>query len=126
MAGITNWLEIDDVVMPTPTGVKYSYSVFDSDNSKRSETGVLHREVIRKNVHSPTFTFKLQTADYRKLMTAIEPDVIKVKYLDPKSETGYMTIDEAYAQATLTPELMLQAATVDDMWWSLSVTFIQY
>lgn len=94
--GITNWLEIDDVVMPTPMGVKYSYSVFDSDNSKRSETGVLHREVIRKNVHSPTFTFKLQTADYRKLMNAIEPDVFKVKYLDPKSETGYTTIPEAY------------------------------
>ena len=121
------WLKIDGVKMPTPSGFSPTYSDFDSSSSTRSETGVLKREVIRKNVHSPSFDFILQTPDLRTLMTAIKPDKISVEYADPTSETGVTTISEAYAQATRTVKTVNPYySDISKCWWSVSLTFIEY
>ncbi len=121
------WLKIDGVKMPTPSDFSPTYSDFDSNSSTRSETGVLKREVIRKNVHSPSFDFILKTPQLRTLMTAIKPDKISVEYADPTSETGVTTIDEAYAQATRTVKpVNIHYSDINKCWWSISITFIEY
>lgn len=120
-----DWLLIDGVKPPTPSTFQPVYSVFDSDNSKRNEVGVLHRTVIRKGQCAPKYKWNaITTEELNKLLEMCEPDTLTVKYYDPKL-LDYKEIS-CYAQATLQPELIIPRENPAHSLWRIEISFIEY
>lgn len=121
------WLMINDVPAPEPKypgGYSPVYSDFDSNDSKRNEVGTLHRQVIRTDVVSPKFSWRIQTAALNKLLNMIKPAKLNVKIYDPM-RLGFREF-VGYAQATRQPSLLLPGKTYEDCWWDFECSFIEY
>lgn len=125
--GTVNWLTIDGVKMPTPSKYTYVEADFDSSDSKRSETGVLIRDVIRTNVHSPEFSWNaLTTVQLCQLLQAVnQSDTHNITIFDP-NETDLQKTFIGYVQATRKTEAILPRENPNNTLWKLSMTFIEY
>ncbi len=125
--GTVNWLTIDEVKMPTPSGYTYVEADFDSSDSKRSETGVLVRDVIRTNVLAPEFTWNaITTVELNKILLAVNQSPRhNITVFDPCAE-GYQRTFEGYAQATRKVSAVLPRKDPRQTLWKLSLTFTEY
>ncbi len=116
--------------MPTPSGYDYIEADFDSADSTRSETGVLNRDRIRRGVLSPQFTWQaITTKQLNTLLTAIEPERIKVTCFVPKLVNGVLDTEhefEGYAQATRTATVVCPKDDPMETIWKISLSFIEY
>lgn len=122
-----NWLTIDGVKMPTPSAYKYVEADFDSENSVRSETGILTRDVIRTNVHSPEFTWNtLTTAQLKTLLQAVnQATKHDITVFDPNKD-DFQTTFTGYVQATRKIDVVVPRDDPIDTVWKLTLSFIEY
>lgn len=124
MAGKLSWLKINGVEAPTPCEFTPIDSDFDSDDSERDETGVLHRTVIRRSQHAPKFKWKLSGKELAVLLKMIDATSLQVTYFDIK--TQQLITFTGYPQATRQCKLLLQAETYNDCLWEFECSFIEY
>lgn len=129
MAELT-YLMIDGVKMPTPSKYTPVYSDFDSDDSARDETGILHRTCIRMGQSAPKFKWQnITTTDLNKILLATKDKVsMQITYFDPLyyAENGTLHEFTGYVQATRQPEMTLQAEKYEDIRWTIELSFIEY
>ena len=121
------WLMINNQSTPQPRypgGYSPVYSDFDSKNSQRNEIAKLHRRVIRTDVVSPKFSWRIQTIALNKLLNMIKPAKLNVKIYDPML-LGFREF-VGYAQATRQPTLVLAGNTYEECWWDFECSFIEY
>lgn len=128
MSDTASILMIDGAEAPTPYDFTLTYSDYDSENSTRSETAVLNREVVRTDLRSHPFHWRLQTPDMRKLLQMVKPKVITVKCFDlnQDADTQYSEF-KCYAGATRTVKLLYwNRDDPEKSWWEIQLDFIEY
>lgn len=121
-------LMINGVEAPTPADFLPTYSDQDSENSKRSETAVLTREIVRTNLRSHSFRWKLQTPDMRKLLNMVLPARLTVRFFDlyAPADSPY-TEFIGYASPTRTVKLLKwEPNAPEQSWWEIQLDFIEY
>lgn len=122
-----NWLTIDGVKMPTPSGYTYVEADFDSQDSTRSETGVLNRDVIRTNVLSPEFTWNaLTTKQLQKLLLAVNQSATHNIIIFDPNEQSLQKEFIGYVQATRKVSVVIPRDNPMDTIWKLTLSFIEY
>lgn len=86
-----NLIEIDGVVLPAPTDYSGSFSDLDSQQSGRSETGVMNRERVRSDIAKIKLGFKFLTqAEFELVTKAISPAKFTVKFYSGSIKTAEM------------------------------------
>lgn len=119
---------IDGVEAPTPSNFTPVYSDYDSDSAGRSETMVMNRDIIRTNLKSPKYEWKLQTPEMRKLLKLVQPEKITVRIYDlyAEAENPYTEYD-CYCSTTRTVTLLKwNPADPEQSWWQIQLEFIEY
>ncbi len=128
MSETASILKIDGVEAPTPYNFGLTYSDYDSKNSSRSETWVLNREIIRTDLKSHAFYFRLKTPEMRQLIKMIKPAKITVSFFDlnASAESPY-TEFVGYADPTRKVQLLhWNSEDPEESWWELDTSFIEY
>ena len=124
MAGQLVWVKVNGTTLPTPKEFTPVYSDFDSDDSKRDETGYLKRTVIRKGQVSPKYKWILDGKQLSDLLNLIAPSELQVEFYDPWKR-AWITFT-GYAQATRQPKMFRPRETFDACLWELEISFIEY
>lgn len=114
-------IKINSIEMPPPTAGGYTVTLqdLDSENTTRSETGILNRDRIRAGVYKIACKWFVNTKDLEKIMSAIKDEQFNVTFY---FGGNYITA-KMYA-GDKTNSLVTHKDGFD--WWDVSCNFTQY
>lgn len=122
-------MKINGTEIPPPSNLgPLLYKTYDSESAGRSETFVMTRDVVRRNVRKFTLTWKLKTPDMRTLLELLEADAVTITLFDLKqdADTKYSDI-EVYPEPSQSVEcLFWDPYDTEESWWQLTVAFTEY
>lgn len=121
-------IKIDGVEMPPPSEFSLTSSDYDGSNAGRSESMAMIRDIVRQNVRTASFTWRLQTADMRKVWNAACKLRVKLRFFDlgQPADVQYSTMD-CYADPSRKPRILKwDANDPEQTWWEYSTTFTEY
>lgn len=108
-------------ISPRSYGVQRSD--LDSEDSGRSETGMMFRNRIRAGVYKIQVTWRVNRSQLSAIANAISPDSFSATFFDPTTaSTKTCTMYAGDRSATM----VLNADTAAETLWDLSVNFIEY
>ena len=128
MSDYASIVKIDGVEMPTPCRFAPAYKDYDSKSAGRSENMYMTRDIIRSDVRKATFTWRVQTPDLRRIISAIKPPRIKLRFFDINQDaaTQYSTMT-CYADPSREPEVIKwDPHDPEETWWEITVIFVEY
>lgn len=110
---------------PLPDPVEYSVSLqdLDSENTKRTETGLLSRDRVRAGVYKIQVSWKVKKTDLITITTALSPAKVSVTFFDP-TNNGNVTKDMYSGDRS--GKLVLMKPNPDDSLWEFSTSLIEY
>ncbi|MBO4579289.1 MAG: hypothetical protein J5715_03945 [Clostridiales bacterium] len=115
-----DYLKINNVAMPCPTGISIQTNDLDSENTTRSVgTGKMHRERIRQGVYQCDYSWEeLTDAELATIVQAISPASVDIRFWfgSYKDAHGYFTAGAAE----------MTAAPNGEPRWSYSATFTEF
>ncbi|MCK9326629.1 MAG: hypothetical protein M0P69_14155 [Bacteroidales bacterium] len=121
MAAIIN---ISGVDMPSPSRYKVILRDLDSENTQRSETGVLHRDRIRVGVYEIDVSFQVEHSRIKMITDALRPAKVSVVFFDPT--TNAYPMREMYSGDRTGELIIYKAGNPDESLWELSTTLTEY
>jgi len=76
--------------IPLPDPVEYSVILqdIDSENTRRTEAGILTRDRVRAGVYKIQATWKVNKTDLKKITDAVSPAKFSVTFFDPTTSTN--------------------------------------
>lgn len=85
MRQLTDLLKINGIPLYAPDNdMQWSYSDLDSSDSGRDESGVMHREVVRRRVGTANFVYsKLTDAEYQYLVNLLDNAGVTFSFTHP-------------------------------------------
>ena len=113
-------IKIGSFIVPKITAYALTLADLDSENSGRSETGRMSREVIRKDVASLSLTCKLTATQLDQIAEALNSDQFETTFRAPVPG-GKKTATMYAGDRTMT----LLADTPSEL-WEFSVNLIEY
>ncbi len=119
------FIKINDTVLPTP--VYYSVTSKDitsSDSGRYDETGVVHRNRIRRSVKTCDVKWKIPGSGLGDLDTALSGETLSVEMLDPAS-AGYAQCN-MYAESIKADFFQHQSGDERLSWWEISCRLVEY
>lgn len=98
----------------------------DGENSTRSESGIMHREILRSNVYHASVVHICGEAEMIDICTALKNDeTIEVTALCPGKGDPYDTFD-AYVSKLETQLILYEnQAGVTESWWQVSYQLVE-
>ncbi|HBR32459.1 MAG TPA: hypothetical protein DD733_10280 [Clostridiales bacterium] len=120
-------ISIGGVALPTPT--TYSVKTFDldSENSKRTEAGSMHRDVIRAGIYKIIIGWdKLKVTDLQIIATAMRPSGFDVTFFDPTTFTTNKEIQMYAGDKESALVLAYSEEKPEETYWSFSTTLTDY
>lgn len=112
-------LTIDGVALPAPNEYQVSLSDLDSEDTGRTETGLLVRARVRGGIAKITAAWQaLSTADCAKILNATAPDRFEVRYFFGTEQVAGMYAGERTAA--------LRAARDSQAVWEIRLSLIEY
>lgn len=121
-------VQIDGVEMPTPSDFDPTSSDYDSKNSGRSESMYMTRDIVRSNVRTATFTWKVQTPDLRTVWNAAKKPKVTLRFfdIDQPAVVQYSTMT-CYGDPSRKPKLLKwDNDDPERSWWEFTVKFTEY
>lgn len=115
-----DFLKINDKTLPAP--VKYDISKIDIEGeNSMSETGVLHRSIVRSGVYSIDAVWRVSDDDLKNILGLISKVSFDAVFLDPDSSSE--KVRTMYAA-----EKSYSCIGFDGgkSWWNLSVRFFEF
>ena len=75
---------------PLPDPVEYSVTLqdIDSENTRRTESGILTRDRVRAGVYKIQVAWKVNKADLKKITDAVAPAKFSVTFFDPTTSSN--------------------------------------
>jgi hypothetical protein len=75
---------------PLPDPAEYSVTLqdIDSENTRRTEAGVLTRDRVRAGVYKIQATWKVNKTDLKKITDAVSPAKFSVTFFDPTTSSN--------------------------------------
>lgn len=115
-----NIIEINDTPIKHPLNGGYSVTVsdLDSENSTRSETGVLNRDRIRAGIYKLAVKWSLTTSELETLLNAISGDSFDVKFF-----FGELLTKKMYASDK---SINLKSTDTLTSHWDVSISFTEF
>ena len=116
-------IQINGVDMPPPVEYSVSLQDIDSENTRRTETGVLQRDRVRAGVYKIQVKWLVTKTQLKTITDALKPAKFSVKFFDPTTSTTptrYMYCGDRNA------DLVLNKENPDKSLWELSTSLIEY
>jgi hypothetical protein len=110
--------------MPNPTEYEVTLQDLDSENTTRSESGVLTRTRIRAGVYAIKLTWRVSKTELKTITDAIAAASFTLVFFDPTT-AAYPSIT-AYVGNRSAKMLAYETGSESTSWWELSCDFIQY
>lgn len=119
-------ITVDGVALSNPTSYKVTWSDLDSDNTKRTETGVLRRSRVRANVYKIDISWTAITKAQLKIITdALSPEKFSVMFFDP-TQSITTTTDMYASDRTGALSRNMDESRPDQSYWDLTVSLIEF
>jgi hypothetical protein len=117
-------LVIGSTSLPNPAKYKVTLQDLDSDNTTRSETGVMTRDRVRAGVYTIECSFKVNKTQLKTITDAIAAVSLSVAFFDPTtSSTPTKTMYVGNRSCDL---LGYKTGAESSSLWELSFSLIQY
>ncbi|MGN0620561.1 MAG: DUF6711 family protein [Porcipelethomonas sp.] len=119
------FLEVNGIALPNPRSYSVQRSDLDSENTSRSESGILNRERIRFGVRKIQVSWIKAHSEIQAIVDALSPDRFNVTFYDPYNPDGYYSSAQMYAGDITTTMTLIK----DDMGkslWETSCSLVQY
>jgi len=116
-------ISIGGVDMPALSEYEVSLQDIDSENTRRTETGVLVRDRVRAGVYKIQAKWKVTKTQLKTITDAIAPAQFSVTFFDPTTSTT-PTVDMYSGDRNA--RLLYYDGSPDDSLWELSVSLIEY
>lgn len=117
-------INIDGVDLPSPVEYSVSLQDIDSENTRRTETGVLQRDRVRAGVYKIQVKWRVTKAQLKTITDALKPAKFSVTFFDPTTSTTptrYMYCDDRNADL-----IYYKEGSPDESLWELSTSLIEY
>ena len=108
--------------LPNPTEYTVTRSDLDSDNTGRSESGILQRDRVRAGVYKIQTTFRVTQPNLKIITDAITPVSFSVTFFDPTSSSNPTKTMYAGDRSGK----LLQSVDGGASYWDLTVDLIEY
>lgn len=117
-------IQINGVDMPPP--VEYSVEMYDidSENTKRTETGILQRDRVRAGVYKIQAKWRVNQLQLKIITDAIKPAKFKVTFFDPT--TSEKITRDMYCGDRKAELIKYHRNSPNNSWWEFSTSFIEY
>lgn len=106
----------------------YKYEVgkadIDSENTKRTETGLLVRDRVRAGVYKIEAGFRVTTTQLKTITDAISPASFSVTFFDPTSSAN--VTKTMYAGDKKAELVHYNNSVPNNSLWELSVSLVEY
>lgn len=116
-----DFIKVNDTLLPPPVDYEINYFDVDSGETTRSETGIMHRSLVRSEIFKLNLLWKVNKADLKKICDLLKPQILFVKFSEPCSDNEKSC--EMYAGEQ---KVKCIGFDNDESWWSLSVSLTQY
>lgn len=115
-----DFIKIEGKPLPAPVKYEISKTDIDGENSK-SETGVLHRNLVRSGVYSIDATWRVSEDDLKDVLKLISGISFNAVFMDPDSSAEKSRV--MYAA-----EKSYSCIGFDGgkSWWNLSAKLIEF
>lgn len=120
-------LTIDGTAMPDPVTYSAPMADMESSDSAYSESGIKIRNRIRQGIVTLELGWRVSDADAATILAAIEPGMVEVGYLDPRS--GMRRIADMYVEDRSCNLLVHESSETDQTavnWWEISFSLVEY
>jgi hypothetical protein len=81
-------IKINGIDMPAPTKLNVTLQDIDSENTQRTETGLLTRDRVRAGVYKLSITWLVTTANLKKITDAVSAAKFSVTFFDPTTNSN--------------------------------------
>lgn len=109
--------------MPVPRTYEVSEADIDSENTTRSESGVLHRDRIRAATRKISIGWRVNEQSARSILSAVSPAAVSVTFLDP--QTGSDRVATMYA-GDRKMAIVQHRRTLSAPLWDVSFSLVEY
>lgn len=116
-------IRIGTTDLPGPSEYSVTLQDIDSENTRRTEAGVLTRDRVRAGVYKIQAKWKVSKAQLKIITDALAPAKFNVTFFDPTTSTN--PTRSMYC-GDRDANLVLNKASPDDSRWELSVSLIEY
>lgn len=116
-------LTIGGTAMPEPIEYAVTLQDLDSENTNRSETGMLHRDRIRAGVYKIEVTWQVRKSELKRITDAITGARFSVSFFDPTKSSN--TSGSFYA-GDKSSSMVANAKNGNESLWTLSVSLTEY
>jgi hypothetical protein len=108
---------------PLPDPAEYSVTLqdIDSENTRRTEAGVLTRDRVRAGVYKIQATWKVNKTDLKKITDAVSPAKFSVTFFDPTTSSN--PTKDMYVGDRTANLLYLESG---QSLWELTLSLIEY
>jgi hypothetical protein len=108
---------------PLPDPAEYSVTLqdIDSENTRRTESGILTRDRVRAGVYKIQATWKVNKTDLKTITDAVKPAQFAVTFFDPTTSTN--PTRPMYVGDRMARLIHLESG---QSLWELSLSLIEY
>lgn len=117
-------IRIGGVDLPAPVEYSVSLQDIDSENTRRTETGVLQRDRVRGGVYKITVAWQVKHSVLKTITDAISPAKFSVTFFDPT--TGSYPTRSMYCGDRDGKLILYKASNPSESLWELSTSLIEY
>lgn len=118
-------IKIGGIDMPNPSTYQVGTEDLDSENSKRTEDGIMRRDRIRAEVYSLSLSWEALTAEQlTTVATALRPAAFNVTFFDPVTCTE-KTISAYAAKKSAELVRKMNESNKTKSYWNYTATITQ-
>lgn len=124
---MANIISVGGTNLPHVREYTFTLEDIDGDNSTRTEAGIMHREIIRKNVYHGAFVHICTETEMTDICEALMGGeaTIEVTVLCPGKGSPYAEIT-AYVSKLETKLILYEGqAGTEESWWQVSYQLIE-
>lgn len=114
-------ITIGSTTLPDPSEYSVSLQDIDSENTRRTEAGVLTRDRVRAGVYKIQATWKVNKTDLKKITDAVSPAKFSVTFFDPTTSSN--PTKDMYVGDRMARLIHLESG---QSLWELTLSLIEY
>lgn len=116
-------IRIGNTDLPEPAEYSVALQDIDSENTKRSETGLLTRDRVRAGVYKLQVSWRVTKTQLKVITDALSPAKFSTTFFDPTTSTS--PTKDMYC-GDRTGKLVYNPGAPHESLWELSTSLIEY
>jgi hypothetical protein len=116
-------IQINGVDLPAPVEYNVTLQDIDSENTRRTETGVLQRDRVRAGVYKIQVKWRVTKTQLKTITDALKPAKFSATFFDATTSTN--PTRDMYC-GDRNADLLYNEVNPDESLWELSTSLIEY